>query len=94
MVDEIRMNGLMDGWMNSNPVIHSSKNPVIQFYESSSIGEEALRKLQDHTAQGRHPRDLHQQAPQAAPGVENWSDGVMDYWIDVNETALHYSITP
>jgi hypothetical protein len=28
-------------------------------YESSRICKKTLRKLQDHSAQGRHPCDLH-----------------------------------
>jgi hypothetical protein len=44
-------------------------------YESSRISKEALRKLQNHPAQRRHPGHLQQQTPQTAAGV---ADGVMD----------------
>jgi hypothetical protein len=49
----------------NNPPIHESslKN------ESSRISQKALRKLQDHPAQGRHSGHLQQQTAQATARI-------------------------
>jgi len=41
----------------------------ITFYESATISETALRKLQDREAQKCRPRDLQKPAAQAEAGV-------------------------
>jgi hypothetical protein len=48
-------------------------------YESTTISKKTLCELQDREAQKCGARDLQESAAQAAPGLNYWSDGVVDF---------------
>ena len=48
-------------------------------YESTTISKTTLCELQDCEAQERRARDLQKPAAQAAPGLDFWTDGVVDF---------------